>query len=218
MDCETAQRLIHAFIDEELDDDQRSALEDHLARCPACKEATGQFRAMLTGFDWLADTSKSLPRFDDLLTEPAPPVITDVRETRPATKAVVPFPYAKASIALAAAAAIVLMIVLPLRRVHDAEQPRVAQRTSQPAVQPAVPQTQVSSDRSSTDTLAHATQSAGAEFEIRLTGASDERYILVQEPQTHPRVHIVWLHKTVNSVNSESHEQSEGQHLQIARS
>ena len=61
MNCEQAHNLIHAELDGDITAEQQLELQTHTETCESCCLMQAQFRAMETGFDWLAEQSEVVP-------------------------------------------------------------------------------------------------------------------------------------------------------------
>ena len=51
MDCESAKRLIPAFVDGELPGEKAQRLDEHLAECAACRKELSALRATMSALD-----------------------------------------------------------------------------------------------------------------------------------------------------------------------
>ncbi len=98
MNCTQAQNLIHAELDGDITAEQQLALQAHAETCESCGLMRSQFRAMETGFDWLAEQSEVVPA-----AMPAEPTIIHGPWVRRA-----------AGFATAAAACFALYLILPI--------------------------------------------------------------------------------------------------------
>ncbi len=97
MKCERARNLIHAELDGEINAEQQGALQAHVETCESCRVLRAQFKAMVEGFEWLAEESETVPQ-----TAPAEPTIIRLPWVRRA-----------AGFAVAAAAVIALLVAWP---------------------------------------------------------------------------------------------------------
>lgn len=100
MNCAQAQNLIHAELDGNITAAQQRTLRMHTETCDSCGLMRSQFRAMETGFDWLAEQSEVVPQ-----AAPAGPTIIHGQWTRRV-----------AGFAVAAAACVALYVALPFGR------------------------------------------------------------------------------------------------------
>ncbi len=100
MNCAQAHNLIHAELDGDITAAQQRTLRMHTETCESCGLMRSQFRAMETGFDWLAEQSDVVP------------------QAAPAGPTIIRGPWARraAGFAVAAAACVALYLALPFGR------------------------------------------------------------------------------------------------------
>ncbi len=94
MNCTQAHSWIQAELDGETSAEQQGALQAHIETCGACRELQTQFKAMVEGFEWLAEDSEMVPQ---------------------TASAIIRLSWAR-RVAVAAAAAIVLWVAWPFGR------------------------------------------------------------------------------------------------------